>query len=107
MNHSSEHDTHSDELGTAVIFPTAVPTINPPAARPTWVEAARPHLIAITRANQIKKRTTVFDVAISQVMNTPMIWGRGTGHCARSTRLDSRQHEPHVQLALTAVLDTL
>ncbi|MCC6602786.1 MAG: hypothetical protein IT327_06230 [Anaerolineae bacterium] len=88
-------------------IPTAVPTSNPPAARPTWVEAARPHLMAITGASKIKKRNTVFDVAISQVLNTPMTWGRGTDHCARSIWLDSWQHEPQVQLALTAVLDTL
>ncbi len=36
-----------------------------------------------------------------------MAWGWGIGHCARSTWLDSWQHEPQVQVALTAVLETL
>lgn len=83
---------------------TAVPEPTPP---PHWLEAARPHLAAITGRNHIKKRNTVFDVAVSRVLNTPMTWGRGTGHCARSTWLDHWQHEPQVQATLTAVLEAI
>ncbi len=93
----------------ALVEETAVsPADSQPAAPPpSWVDAARPHLTAITGANKIKKRNTVFDFAVSQVMNTQMTWGRGTGHCARSTWLDHWQHEPQVQAALTAVLEIL
>lgn len=90
-----------------MVIPTAVPTTNPPAARLTWVEAARPHLASITGANQVKKRNTVFDVAVCQVMNTPMCWSRGTGHRVRSIWLGHWQHEPRVQAALTTVLEVL
>lgn len=76
-------------------------------ALPTWLDAARPHLAAITGHNHIKKRNTVFDFAVSQVLNTQMTWGRGSGHCARSTWLDHWQHEPQVKATLTAVLEAI
>ena len=36
-----------------------------------------------------------------------MAWGRGTGHCARSTWLDHWQNEPQVIATLTAVLEAM
>ena len=36
-----------------------------------------------------------------------MAWGRGTGHCARSTWLDHWQNEPQVIATLTAVLEAI
>ncbi len=102
----SKKSTIEADIAEDLLEETAVPNIDrtPP---PTWLDAARPHLAAITGRNAIKKRNTVFDFAVSQVLNTKMTWGRGTGHCARSTWLGHWQHEPQVKATLTAVLETI
>lgn len=59
-----------------------------------WLEAARPELDRLTGDNADLKRATIISLVTAEILNTRMIWGQGSGNCARSTWKSKWSKEP-------------